>query len=225
MRVMITARSSILAILAMTLSFAVCYLKVPPMTGAFGAATLDELINHYEDAHRTKDIKKIRPLLFVNSDWLARHGGSPDDDAAMLEICSHPLVRVDLDVGPGPRGSVVTTQASFHLPGKPGSRKLVRIGGSFVTKDSNYYCGGGGVTVPEGRSDGVLENIYGKLIVVVDKDTAVDPSYVVIKCDGRYYINPLEFVLLEAADALKSGRKPQYIADPLGHLEKVLPLD
>ena len=136
---------------------------------------------------------------------MSRLGDRVDDDAAMLEICSHPLVRVDLDVGPGPRGSVVTTQACYHLPGKPGSRKLVRIGGSFVTKDSIYYCGGGGVTVPEGRSDGVLENIYGKLIVVVDKDTAVDPSYVVIKYHGRYYINSLEFVLFEAADALKSG--------------------
>ena len=209
----------------MALTFAGCNLKAPPMSGVLGAATLDELITRYEEAHRAKDIQKLRPLLFVNAEWMSRLGDRVDDDAAMLEICSHPLVRVDLDVGPGPRGSVVTTQACYHLPGKPGSRKLVRIGGSFVTKDSIYYCGGGGVTVPEGRSDGVLENIYGKLIVVVDKDTAVDPSYVVIKYHGRYYINSLEFVLFEAADALKSGRKSQYIAYPLGHLEKVLPLD
>ena len=71
----------------------------------------------------------------------------------------------------------------------------------------------------------MLGHVYGKIILIVDKDTAVNPSYVVLKYGDRYYIHVLQFVLYEAADALKTGRKPKYIADPLGTKIKLLPLE
>jgi hypothetical protein len=199
--------------------------KSPPMTGAIGAATVDELLDRYKAAHRAKNIKLLRPLLLVNSDWLARRGDKKDSDAAMLEICSHRLVRLDLDTGPGPRGGVVAEQVSYHIAGPSPSRETVKVGGSFASKGSSDNPDGGGISVPKGSSPVMLGDVYGKLILIVDKDTVVDPSYAVLKYGDRYYIHVLPFVLYEAADALKTGRKPKYIADPLGTKVNLLPLD
>jgi hypothetical protein len=180
------------------------------MKGELGCSTVDELLSRYETAHRRRDIESLRPLFFWNAQALTRVVRN-DEEAAMLEICSHRLVAITYKQAPW-------REVSYHIASGQGTET---VGGVFAKGTESYNEIHGGIDVPKGSRERMMGSVRGKLMLVVDKETDVDSAFIVMEFRGRYYIDTIEFVLLEAADVLKTGRKPKFIADPL---EKKQPL-
>jgi len=185
-----------------------------PMTGELGCATVDELVERYKSGHRRRDMTSLRPLFFWNAQWLTR-AVRKEEEAAMMEICSHRLVAVEFKDAP-------VEQVSYHIPKGPGTET---VGGVFAKGTEYENESRTGIEIPKGSRETMIGPVCGKLLVVVDDKTVVDPAFVVLKFQDRYYIDVIKFVLLEAADALKAGRRPKYIADPLNKSQKLLDLD
>jgi hypothetical protein len=79
-----------------------------------------------------------------------------------------------------------------------------RIGGEVI-----YY-------IPNGnKDDRVIGFTYGKMLLVGTDGTTLDPSYVVLKNNGRYWLNVLGRVVQDAAEALREHRKPKYVPAPM----------
>jgi hypothetical protein len=201
-----------IVLLAGTLDLVGCDSALPnvPMKGELGCSTVDELVNRYKSAHSRRDIDSLRPLLFWNAQALTRVVRD-DEEAAMIEIFSHRLVAIAYKEAPW-------REVSYRIEDGQGTET---VGGVFAKGTEYYDEKHGGIAVPKGRRDRMMGSVRGKLMLVVDKETDVDPGFIVMEFQGRYYIDTIKFVLLEAADALKAGRTPKYIAEPL---DKKLPL-
>jgi hypothetical protein len=156
-----------------------------------GAATINELIARYSRAHKHKDIEDLRGILAWEA-HLPQH--RPPLEKPILELFDMPLAEVKYIAGP----------------------KL------------HHERGGKARYVIGGQGDSMTGPICGKILLVEKVDgkrepRIFDPSYIVIQAhnlDGRYYIDILEGVAVDAANAYKTNTPPKYTPQPL---EAVVP--
>ena len=176
----------------------------PEMTGELGCKTIEELVSRYEQAHKAKDIKALRSIAYWNANPVTRRGNYDPWEDAILQIFENPLVKIEYLALP-----------KNDPPPKPAAdldEAYVRAisgmdGGDLV------YSG----FLPNGQpTKDIIGPVLGKLVLTVDKDTPVDPSFAVLRYEGRYYFKPLVRVLFDAVESLKNHKPPTYVAEPLG---------
>jgi hypothetical protein len=173
---------------------------VPPATGcvrghgiARGAATVEELVDKYEEAHRERSIEKLRDILW----WEAPQAGSGhlyDYEELMTKVFAVELDNVEYVAGPKPDG-FGGGDASWVRRTPAGRRQVASVAGP----------------------------VYGKLILVGWADVGgiktameVDPAYVVMQSMDRYYIDIQSFVLEDAVRSIRTGEPSESKALPLG---------
>jgi len=179
----------------------------PEMTGELGCETIDELVSRYEQAHKAKDLKALRTLAFWNAQSVTRRGNYDPWENAIQEIFEHPLVKVEYLALPktDPPEKRPAGMDDAYL------RALNAMDGELVYK------------VRGERKGASICNVLGKIVLTVDKDTSVDPSFAVVRFHDRYYISCEQVILFDAVESLKSNNPPRYVAEPLG--TKMNPLE
>jgi hypothetical protein len=150
---------------------------------AHGAATPEELVKKYEEAHRQKSVDKLRDLLAWESPEV-RGRRREDLEALMTELFDMDLEKVEYVAGPQPdpvKGGYV-----YYIRRRPG-------------KDRQF--------------PGVVGSVYGKLVLVGSVGTGaekrpvrLDPSYIVMQSLNRYYIDIHPFVLEDAVTSMRTGK-------------------
>jgi len=179
----------------------------PEMTGELGCKTIEELVSRYEQAHKEKDIKALRPLAFWNSNPVTRRGNYDPWENAIQDIFEHPLVKVEYLAlpmpDPPPKPAEGTDEAYI--------RAMSAMDGELV------------YTLAGKRKGASICGVLGKIVLTVDQETPVDPSFAVHQFEGRYYISCEQVILFDSAESLKHGKPPKYTAEPLG--AKMNPFD
>jgi hypothetical protein len=67
--------------------------------------------------------------------------------------------------------------------------------------------------IPDQRKqDAVVGDVHGKLVLVGANGRRLDPSFVVMRYMGRFFIDVSVRVLLDAADSVTTNRDPRYVA-------------
>ena len=151
-----------------------------------GAATIEELVARYRRAHEHKDIEDLRGILAWEP-HLPYH--RPTLEKPMIELFEMPLAEAKYVAGP----------------------KLEHPSGG----EARYVAGSKGASV--------IGPVCGKILLVektngTRKPRVFDPSYIVIQAhnlDDRYYIDILEGVAVDSAEAYRDGTVPKYKPQPL----------
>lgn len=154
-----------------------------------GAETIEELIARYRRAHENKDMEDLRGILIWESQlWYHR----PPLEQPMRELFDMPLA--DVKYEPRPR-----------QPGEIGG-----LGG-----EASYLI--------SGHDDGMIGPLCGKLLLIEKpvggrESRVFDASYIVVQFrehDNRYYIDILQPVAADAAQAYKTNTPPKYVPKPM----------
>jgi hypothetical protein len=169
-----------------------------PVKGAPGAESVDELTKRYKEAHERKDTAALLALCI----WRA-----PPSDRRVAVWAAQ---------WAGPTLDEKAMETIFEFPLRDvqfeaGPIADPRIGGEVI-----YYIPGAG------KNERVVGSIYGKLLLSGTKGETLDPSYVVVKDNDRYWIDVLTGVLTDASEALRERRKPKYVAAPMQPLPNAL---
>ncbi len=150
---------------------------------ARGAGTIEELVDKYEAAHRERSIEKLRDILWWESPQAAS-GHREDYEELMAELFVVDLDEVEYVAGPGPDAPNGGSVRYFRR--RPGKMRQI---------------------------PGVIGPVYGKLILVgsvqyggVKRAVRVDPCYVVMQSQNRYYIDIHSFVLEDAVTSVRTGK-------------------
>ena len=112
----------------------------------------------------------------------------------MMRICEQPLARVEFVRHP-----------DFDTP----------QGG-----EATYY-------VPAAKRGGLKSHttaggVFGKLILVCQGGRNLDPAFLVVKIDGRYYIEANVLIAADIANSLNAGAEPDWTGAALGEGRRVL---
>ena len=160
---------------------------------ATGAGTIEELVEKYETAHREHSVEKLRDILWWES---PQAGGRRRKylENPMVELFDVELESVEYVEGPPP--DPVTGGSVSYIRRRPGKKS---------------------------QDNAVIGPVYGKLILVGSvgagakkRAVRVDPSYVVMQSNGRYYLDIHEFVLEDAVTSVRTGKPSRSEAHPLG---------
>ena len=157
-----------------------------------GAATVEELVELYEEAHKARSVEKLRAICF----WEAQAGGRHSNhlEELMTELFNIELEEVEYVEGPPPDPHIGSTARYTRQPGA--KRPLV---------------------------DSMGGPIYGKLILVgfvLDdgerRPVEIDPAYIAMEFNGRYYIDILQLVVEDAVMSMQTGEPSRAQPLPLG---------
>ncbi len=155
-----------------------------------GAASIEELVERYERAHRKKSIRDLRKILWWEASGLNRTGSWDGEERLMQELFDMPLAEVKLVKSP-PLDYENSGEAAYYIPG---SRKADSMTGNIYGKLL------------------VVEAVEG-----ARERRTVDPAYIVLRSreKGEYFIHILPLVTKDAVEAYKANREPIYVAAPL----------
>jgi hypothetical protein len=160
---------------------------------AAGAGSIEELVEKYRVAHQERSIEKLRDILW----WEAPQAGSAhreDLEQLMLALCSIELEKVNYVAGPNPkeRGYSII----YYVRSDPGQRR--------------QFSGVGGPVFGKLTLDGHVSDTGG------EREVNVDPCYIVMTSENRYFIDTNEFVLEDAVRSVRTGEPSRSNALPFG---------
>ncbi len=155
---------------------------VQPSGNAQGAATPEELVRRYEEAHREHSVEKLRDLLW----WEAAQAGGRrrnDLEGPMVELFDIDLDKVEYIEAPAP--DPVSGGSIYYARRRPGVQLQL---------------------------DSMIGPVYGKMILLGsvrdgarDRAVRIDPSYIVMQSDDRYYIDILRPVVEDVVTSVRTG--------------------
>lgn len=161
----------------------------------WGAATIPELAEKYTQAHKAKDIKA---MCYLNELYRGVWKSPPlgwEGEGYLKQIMEFPLDKVEIEWFAKPTAAKlqnVDYVLSPEVRGK-GKKRVETLAGS---------------------------NMYGRLILIKKGDSALppfntlDPAFMIVDINGRYFLIFDLTVLDEAAHSVRTGTPPRYKSGP-----------